>query len=77
MPGINLDSYDTGNAFEYMKGVRSTQTSKDLCFGNTKVLKPFMKESFAYHFEDEPRYDFLKSLLQDLKQEQNTKRKNE
>ena len=40
--------------------------SKDLCFGPSKELYEFKKEVLGYGFKDEPRYDYLKSLLEDI-----------
>ena len=61
MPGINLaEGYDQTELFKTLFQVRQTQTSKELCFGNTQGLKEFKREVFSYHFADEPNYDKLR-----------------
>jgi len=49
-----------------IKEAKSSQRVKDVCFDNTKELSKFMREVFSYHFKDTPRYDYLRSLLQNL-----------
>ena len=68
MPGIELNNdYDPNQVFDEIKETRRAQKSKDLCFGNTKELKTFKKEVFSYNFADEPRYDYLRSSLVNLR----------
>lgn len=46
------------------------QTSKDLCFGNTRQLIKFKREVFSYHFEDTPDYQKLRRMLKELRDKQ-------
>lgn len=61
LPGVNLvENYDPTEQFKLIFEARKTQTSKDLCFGNTKGLKEFKREVFSYHYADQPKYDKLR-----------------
>ena len=52
-----------------IKEAKTSQRVKDVCFDNTRELSKFMREVFSYHFKDTPRYDYLRSLLQNLIEE--------
>ena len=51
---------------KYAMEFRKTETSKDLCHGNTKKLYKLKKEIFKYRFMDEPNYEYLRDMLQEL-----------
>ena len=64
MPGFfSDDDVNIHEKLSLMKAVRRGQTSKDLCFGNTKHLYKYKKEVFSYRFKDTPDYDHLIDLL--------------
>ena len=72
LPGVNLvENYDPTEQFKLIFEARKNQTSKDLCFGNTKGLKEFKREVFSYHYADCPNYDKLRQMLTDLRNVEN------
>ena len=54
---------DFGKIFE----LKSTQKTKDLCFGNTKEFSKFKREIFSYRFQDTPDYTLLRRLLENAR----------
>ena len=49
------------------------QTTKDVCFGNTKDLAAFKREVFSYRFKDLPNYENLRKLLIQLRDQETQK----
>ncbi len=67
LPGIDLnENIDVNKQFKDIFNTKKRQTSKDLCFGNSKDLYRFKKEVFNYRFADEPNYDSLRNIIQTL-----------
>ena len=68
LPGTSLaNSTDVNQEFQHIRDVKIKQRTHDLCFGNTKGLTNFKREVFSYRFKDEPRYDYLRDLLTQLR----------
>ena len=71
MSGLPYDlKHDTSELIEATLQIRKHQKSKDLCFGVSKELRDFKREAFSYHFKDEPNYQSLRLILEELRDEE-------
>ena len=68
MPGLDGKLHsDLIKKLGQIRNYRKNQKTDDLCFENTKQLRAFKKEVFAYRFQDKPNYNRLREILLQLK----------
>lgn len=73
MPGFDIhDDEDKNKQFKTIRDVKFKYRASDLCCDNTKELIRFMREVFSYRFKDTPRYDYLRGLLRELLEKDNS-----
>ena len=65
LPGVDLNdqSADVNDQFKRIFEAKKNQSSKDLCFGNSKDLYKYKKEVFSYRFVDTPNYESLRNII--------------
>lgn len=68
---INYDG-NKNSEFKKILEMRKIEEPKDLCFDNTQGLAEFHSEVFSYRFKDEPRYDYLRGLLKNQRDQSRT-----
>ena len=67
MPALRMDSQvDVTEELNRIKLAKKSLKVDDLCFGESKDLADFHNEVFSYEFKDEPKYDYLRRLLNEL-----------
>ena len=74
LPGTTCDEEtDVNEEFKIIRDAKMNQTTKDVCFGNTKDLAAFKREVFSYRFKDLPNYENLRKLLIQLRDQETQK----
>lgn len=74
LPGTTCDEdTDVNEEFKIIRDAKMNQTTKDVCFGNTKDLAAFKREVFSYRFKDLPNYENLRKLLIQLRDQETQK----
>ena len=54
---------DVAEELNRIKLAKQSLKVDDFCYSDSMDLASFYKEVFSYEFKDEPRYDYLRTLL--------------
>lgn len=74
LPGTTVPAdTDVNDEFKIIRDAKINQSTKDVCFGNTKDLTSFKREVFGYRFKDEPKYEHLRQMLRELRDKETAK----
>ena len=65
MPGLKYKPTDDSTyLLNTALQLRQNQKADDICYGNSRVLRSFLKEVCSYQFKDAPNYDHLRAILE-------------
>ena len=72
---LNVNGMTGNQAITTYKQIKQNLKIKDLCTGNSSDLLEFITEVFNYDFEQQPRYDHLRTLISTLLQNETKENK--